>query len=267
MLVDRRKDNYDELLVLARDARASRGRTSRWTTAIVTAAVGASAVYVGAMNSQVDQLRQAKDAADAEAFRLNVDLARLQDQHVAVLAERDVYKKNAEWFVTLTPGLEASNRLGDIANALRPRAAVRPGPEDPPPGGEQPAPNFALSNLVWYVDGSRRFPMATNDILWIPEGRFWVRLEENETVSIHTGSRPPDADDQTPGYDLLPDGAFYERAANRGNANCVRIELGDRTQRSEFGPQYVDMIVTWRNTESCADRYVNPNRVPPTDGQ
>lgn len=263
MIVDRRKDNYDELLVLARDARTSRARTSRWTTGLIVAAMATSGAYVAAMNNKVDDLRQAKEAADAEVFRLNIDLGRLAGEHAALRAERDVYRQNAEWFAGIAPSLDAASRLGDIANSLG-------------GGGERAvsgtpamqAPDFALSNLVWYVDGSRRFPMAANDVLWIPEGQFWVKLEEPESegslpthITVHFGDRPS-ASGPAPSEPLGPfrldGGRHYERQVTRGNANCVKLELDNRTGRPVFGTGYVDMIVTYSNNANCADGLVVP---------
>ena len=63
MMVDRRKDNYDELLVLARDARVSRASVNRWTTGLVIGSMVAAGAYIATMNQQVDQLRKtAKEA-------------------------------------------------------------------------------------------------------------------------------------------------------------------------------------------------------------
>ena len=278
MIVDRRKDHYDELLVLARDARVSRARTNRWTTGLVVAAMAAGGAYVAATNNEVEELRDAKEAADAEAFRLTIDMGRLQGQHAALLAERDAYKVNAEWFASLSPSLLATNRLGDISNAIGGGGSG----DDSGRGG---VPDFAVSNLVWYVDGSRRFPMAANDILWIPEGQFWVKLEPPASegsvptdVTIHFGDRPVNAPD-LPDQRAAPDSAaqpagslgpfrlgnnrYYERTVSRGNTNCVKIELDNRTERPVFGTRYVDMVVTYTSNSNCANRLVSPtNSVP-----
>lgn len=261
MIVDRRKDHYDELLVMARDARISRARTNRWTTGLVVAAMAASGAYVAATNSQVDELRRAKEAADAEVFRLNVDLSRLAGEHEALRVERDIYRQNADWFADMSPSLNASNRLGDIAAAL---GGERTGPT---PQTGAPA-DFALSNLVWYVDGSRRFPMAANDVLWIPEGQFWVKLEKPATdgslptdITVHPGDRPSASQATTPGSlgpFTLGEGSYYERTVSRGNADCVRLELDRGRGPSVFGSGYVDMVVTYTNNPSCANSLVGP---------
>lgn len=261
MIVDRRKDHYDELLVLARDARVSRARTNRWTTGLIVAAMAASGAYVAATNNKVEELRQAKEAADAEVLQLNVDLGRLLLDHEALRVERDIYKQNAEWFANLSPSLNAANRLGDIAGAL--------GGEAISPAQPTRAPaEFALSNLVWYVDGSRRFPMAANDVLWVPEGQFWVKLEEPETagalpshITVYIGERasvsePPAS--EALGPFRIDGGRYYERDASRRGADCVRLEIGGSTGRSMFGAGYVDMVVTYVNNESCANGVVGP---------
>ncbi len=261
MIVDRRKDHYDELLVLARDARTARERTGRWTTGLIVAAMATSGAYVAAMNNKVDDLRVVKEAADAEVFRLNIDLGRLAGEHEALRAERDIYRQNAEWFAGIAPSLNAADRLGDIANSL---GGTSTGSGTP----AAQAPDFALSNLVWYVDGSRRFPMAARDVLWIPEGQFWVKLEEPDSagslpthITVHFGDRPS-ASGPVPAESLGPfrldGGRYYERRVTRGNANCVKLELDNRTGRPVFGTGYVDMIVTYSNNSNCADGPVAP---------
>ena len=262
MIVDRRKDHYDELLVLARDARVSRARTNRWTTGLIIATMAASAAYIAATNNKVNELREAKDAADAEVEKLNVDLDRLLIDHEALRVERDVYKQNAEWFADLSPSLNAASRLGNIAAAL---GGVRPEP------GQVTVQrsDFALSNLVWYVDGSRRFPMAAGDVLWIPEGQFWVRLEAPVTtgalpsrIFVYEGSRPsPDEPptSEAEGPFRIDNGSYYERKVTREGSDCVTLEIGGRTGRPVFGPGYVDMVVTYTNKqEACANDVVTP---------
>jgi len=247
--------------VLARDARISRARTNRWTTGLVITAMAASGAYVAATNNKVEELRQAKDAAEAEALQLNVDLGRLLVDHEALRVERDIYKQNAQWFAELSPSLNAANRLGGIAATL--------GSEDTPPAQPTRAPaDFALSNLVWYVDGSRRFPMAANDVLWIPEGQFWVRLEDPgraaalpTSITVHKGERvPPSAPpvSEVEGPFRIDGGLYYEREASREGSNCVQLEIADRTGRSMFGAGYVDMIVTYVNNENCANAVLGP---------
>jgi hypothetical protein len=262
MIVDRRKDHYDELLVLARDARLSRARTNRWTTGLIVAGMAASTAYVAATNNQVAELRQAKDAAEAKVEQLNVDLGRLQIDHEGLRVERDIYKENAEWFAEMSPSLNVASRLGDIANALDGRSPGDDEPRDHEPGATVVrAADFALSNLVWYVDGSRRFPMAANDVLWIPEGGFWVQLEDPGSpdvlpthILVYDGARPPATvpppTEPRRRYRLDGD-RFYLRDVRREGANCVKLELDNRTQRPGFGAGYVDMVVTYTNISPC----------------
>lgn len=261
MIVDRRKDHYDELLVMARDARVSRARTNRWTTGLVVAAMAAGGAYVAATNNEVEQLRQAKEAADAEVEQLNIDLNRLLVDNEALRVERDIYRQNADWFADLSPSLNVDSRLGDIAAAL--------GGEDTPRAQPTRAPaQFALSNLVWYVDGSRRFPMAANDVLWIPEGQFWVKLNPPGSpgalptqITVYKGERVPP--EEPPAYTVVGtfriDGRlYYEREASRQGANCVQLEIADSSGRGMFGAGYVDMVVTYVNKPVCANAVLGP---------
>ena len=263
MIFDRKEDHYDELLVLARDARVSRARTNHWTTGLVIATMAASTAYVAATNSKVDALREAKDAADQEVVQLNADLDRLLVDHEALRVERDIYRQNAEWFATLSPSLNVANRLGDVASAL--------GGENT--GAGQPTiqrGDFALSNLVWYVDGSRRFPMAANDVLWIPEGQFWVKLEAPATagalpsrIQVFEGERPSPEEppaSEAEGPFRIDNGSRYERKISRQGADCVTLEIGGRTGRPVFGPGYVDMVVTYTNNPNCANGLVVPTQ-------
>ncbi len=246
-------NSYDELVFLAREPRSTRKRTNYWTTGLIVTGMAASTIYVATVNQQLADMSESAETAEVENFRLNVDVARLQSELDAVQGERDVYKQNAAWFASMAPALAT------------PPSTTLVTPVGP---AERSTPNFALSNLVWYVDGSRRFPMAANDILWVPEGQFWVRLEspggdleannvKPTHITVHDGAEPPAstagaqpraAGVYPPGaHNLDDDDVYYEHAAIRGNANCVRIELADRTDRPQFGTNYVDMVVTFRN--------------------
>jgi len=250
-------DSYDELLVLARDARSTRKRTNYWTTGLIISGMVASTAYVATVNQQMSALKDASESAAAENLRLNIDVSRLQSERVALAAERDVYRQNAAWFATMAPAL-----------AERPDGTVVVNPPIQPTS-TTPA-DFALSNLVWYVDGSRRFPMAANDILWIPEGQFWVQLEDPQQnvapsrMTVHFGERPGSGTQNASGdaviegpFDLST-GAIYQRSVDRGVMNCVQIKLESQTQRPAFGNGYADMIVTYLNSSSCTNGLITP---------
>lgn len=183
MLVDRRKDNYDELSMLSRDARQRRQKTSRWTTALVASGMVAGAAYVASTSAQVDALKDAAKQADV----LRDEIAMLIDERDALRIERDVYRQTQDWYAQAAPQL----RLGDqIANLARAMGTGSPGSGSAGETGTSSSVvrenHFGLADVVWLVDGSRRFPMAENDYLWIPEAGTWIQLESiaNKTVRV-----------------------------------------------------------------------------------
>ena len=274
MLVDRRKDNYDELLVLARDARATRSRTNRWTTGIVVGAMAAGSAYVASMSAQIETLRDAKDRAEAGAQQARVSLAYLQNEHAAVVAQRDSYAEVADQLAAAVP----NDVIDGGALVERVTEEFERAIEEGKLNIEQPEAVFALNNLVWYVDGSRRFPMEVNDVLWIPESRFWVRLQANRQITVQFEPLPTvqvegdSVNSQSPlgdredierpltlgPFDMRNPSANFEWVTDRSNANCVKLELDNRTSRTGFSGNYVDMIVTYSNNDECRNDYEGP---------
>jgi len=267
MIVDRRKDSYDELMMLSRDSSLDRKRKSQWTTGIVAATVLASGAYVGGTNEHLGNLAEARLMAEQERDDLRREFSRLVDERDALLNEREFYKKSNEWLKELALSANLPSATKDVVNNF---AA-------PPTGvpGQNP-PTAISSNLVWIVDGSRRFPMAAADILWVPEGQFWVRMEaptvagnKPNRVSIHLGANPKDPADYEVEFTRKPGSSeylgFYEKdvpppAAGRGASNCIRLTLHDVSTRPGFSNnRYVDMAVLYR--EATADEPCEPLEV------
>lgn len=241
MIVDRRKDSYDELLILARDARISRQRTTRWTTGLVIGGMLGASAYVASMNQQVSELSQVQQQHDA----MRTELAELIEARNVLKVERDVIR---DQFTKIVPASMVGDQIKNLGGLVDPKDAD--GDDD-----DRDSWKMALANVVWVVDGSRRFPMTGGDVLWIPEGKFWVRLEEADKpgelptkATVHQGPKPlgPDAGD--PIRDLSK-GQTTEISvdagdATRGVANCIRLTLHPKSLRPGFDG-YVDMEVLY----------------------
>lgn len=242
MLVDRRKDNYDELLVLANDSRASRARANRWTTGLVVGAMAAMAAFVATMNQQVDELR--KNAGEAEAAYEN-----LVTERDALKAEWEVLARYQELYADIVPTQGLSKSIA--------RIAARSVPGEDSEGTTTVVTQFALSNIVWMVDGSRRFPMIDGDILWIPEGNFWVELE-GKTVAEHklylSRTKPVGAADSSRKELRLPSS---KNKATVGSSDCIEIILHKESLRPVFRDAgYVDIELIYfksDNINKCGD--------------
>jgi len=250
MIVDRRKDSYDELMMLSRDSRIDRNRKSRWTTGIVASAVVVSGIYVGGTNQHLGDLAQAKADAERNLETAKDDLEGVTAELAALKTERDFTRQNQDWFRDLAIALSAPDKVVSVVERIGPTPNT--------------APQSTLANVVWVVDGSRRFPMTAGDVLWIPEGEFWVKLEDAEgrpkphKIAVHldsqvTASTQPEEfvdfpEDATgPGY-----AGFYDRdiavAAARGTTTCVRLTLHETPNRPGFvNTKYVDMEVLYHS--------------------
>ena len=266
-LVDRRKDNYDELLVLARDARQSRARANRWSAALVASAIVGTGAYVASMNEQVDDLRdEAKQAVSQRD-----SLVRERD---ALQAEMQALSRYQTFYADVAPTFELAEQVRDFTLTLP------TGPGDGPVERVISETKFGLSNLVWIVNGSRRFPITDGDILWIPEGKFWVELESADAAD---GTDPLNAQKILRKVSIVRDAEsvtdregskefvllggrdrFYEEpapwaTAAYGNANCIRMTLHDKSLRSGFeDPKYLDMEVLLYNNRNCGTGLVTP---------
>ena len=260
MIVDRRKDTYDELMVLSRDATTSRRRRQFVSNLVIGGAVVASGIFVAASSAHMDNLDSAQRAAAAERDVARQELAAARNQIAVLTSERDIYRRNANWFANISPQLE-------LSDAVRRLNFVVSG------DGETVIREERLSNVVWVVDGSRRFPITDGDILWIPEGNFWVQLESESDsdpadpiaeagsdrkvrqVTFYYDGRP--TDDATGGVRRYLGGSnrYYEELGRwapgtHGTANCVQLTLHYSSRRPGFADEkYLDMeVVLYRST-------------------
>ena len=259
LLVDRRKDNYDDLLMLARDARASRARVNRWTTGLVIGAMAAMGVYVATVNQEVDQLREAAEEAGEQRDTIKAEYAKLMAERNSLKAQADVFAKYEDMYADIAPALILGERFKDIAVNV---SGTPTGGTGGGGGGAAAAPQFAMSNLVWIVDGSRRFPMTSGDVLWVPEGKFWVRMESNAgskpvAVTVHKG-KPNEADTIVQAHNFETNGLEFERkvrdAARLGIANCIKLTYHEASSRFGFtGKEFVDIEVLFYNNPDCPE--------------
>jgi len=253
MFVERRKDNYDELQILAGDVSTRRRRTNRWTTTLVAGTMAATAAYIGTTNSQVEALK-------SENASLTVNLRNAERERDGLRVERDVYFHYANELGDMYPLLTIADKMPLVMN---------PGTGG---GGSADWPPLTISNLVWYVDGSRRFPMAGGDVLWIPEGKFSIRLnpgigtELPTHITVNRTYRPlsPNLDNLSGNvsddrvaeslgtFDLTDDKTIYEIRADKGGSNCAQLKR-DATSGRNLGPDYVDIIVTFVNKPDIDD--------------
>ena len=245
MLVDRRKDNYDELMLLSRDSRERRKRVNRWTTALVAGGMAVSAAYVASTAKQVDALQD--EAKQIEQLRrenalLIADRDRLQ-------AERDTLVNYKNWIASAAPEMELSdsmNRLVTVLSGEEPTTPVTPAPSTQVIG---------LSEVVWLVDGSRRFPMAEKDYLWIPEASVWVQLESitNKTITIFSGDR------NTGGTPQSLERAFFPLPVEgRGNANNACLKLHQNSNRPGFqSERFADLEILFVAND-CPEELPSP---------
>lgn len=243
MIVDRRKDNYDELLLLSRDARASRTRTNYWTTGLIATAMVASGVYVTATNQKVDEL--ANDAHDAQdqLKELRVENARLLAERNAFKVERDIYRDTYDRYAEIAPSLKLGDQIANLAGRLGAANGTTT---------VSAAPELALADIVWVVDGSRRFPMAENDLLWIPEAHVWIKLDSptnNGNVTIfrdRDSTQRPAGEDASGANENLPLQLVVE---GPGNSNYACLSLIKPSTRSGFGVGYADLEILFQSQE------------------
>ena len=267
LLVDRRKDNYDDLLILARDARVSRARVNRWTTGLVLGAMAAMGAYVATVNQEVDQLREAAQEAGEQRDTIKAEYAKLMDDRNALKTQMDVFARYEDMYADIAPALILGDRFKDIAlNVSGTTPVVRPVTNTT----VQPV----LSNLVWIVDGSRRFPITSGDILWIPEGKFWVRMEKPASgekpnrITVHQGNKPVEPTNRgiehTFAADSLDPLNFFEirtkQAVPSGVANCIKLTYHKDSSRAGFaGEEFVDIEVLFSNNPACPERQFDSN--------
>ena len=237
MIVDRRKDSYDELQILAGDVRTRRRRANMVTTLLITGGIVGTVAYIATMNQQVDAL-----AGERDEMRLELQL---KDNFYAELRAQ-VYESLAQHVAQIANG--DSNATFEFPENIRvsgiPSAIQITGLESSTIASQTGSQGL-ISNLVYIVEGSRRFPMSIGDVLWIPEAQLWVRLESANSVSLHEGS--PGSTTPAQIIDIGSVAAPTEFKINafrnsQGNANCLSLGLG-ATTRPGFGVGYYDMDV------------------------
>ena len=102
------EESYDELLVLARDARSTRKRANYWTTGLIVTGMAASTVYVTTVNQQMESLTEAAGESEGlkdDVIRLEgeVDLLRAQRIFDAGGQKRQCTGCKAEHFPRVDP--------------------------------------------------------------------------------------------------------------------------------------------------------------------
>jgi hypothetical protein len=208
---------YDELLILARDARIRRRRNSRWTTAFVLTGIIGTAVIVSTANQSAADLTQ-------ENERLDRSLLALEGEREAMRAERDLYVAAAGW-------------LADLAKPATPTTGL--------PKQSVERETELLRDVVWLVEGSRQVPMATGDFLWIPEATAWVEMINIQTgeVRLHwnrsrTVSSPEDL--------KLPIQLKLNDDMNTARYACIRVFEGI-SNRPNFGGDFRDIDIRFQS--------------------
>ena len=248
MFVERRKENYDELLLLASDARARRTRTNRWSTGIVISAMLGVAAYVAAMSQQVKEMRDTAKNADQIH-------AQVIEERDTLRAELDALARYQDLYAQMMPA-EASNALIAKLVDRQPISSAVGGSDS---GGgttilRQSEPIIAKTNIVWMVEGSRRFPMVDGDVLWIPEGAFWVRMRQNSdgVRTLHKETARPGSSGNSEPRDSVQLSVLPHRSAvDKGAYDCVEIELHGDSLRPVFRANgYVDVEVTYFKSDA-----------------
>lgn len=269
MLVDRRKDNYDELLVLARDARASRARVNRWTTGLVFGSMVAGGAYVAAVSQEVDQLRTNTEEAEQQRDVIQTEYERLAYERNVLRDRLEILVRHEDMYADIAPALILGKSIEELD--------LKVGDPSSNGNGEHTDTTelrVSLSNLVWLVDGSRRFPLTAGDILWVPKGERWIRMEAPEgnvikpsAVTIHEGKKPVESADEGTAVDFNEDDVYQNdvyqiklgEAVESGVANCIELTYHPESRRFGFtNPEYVDIEVLFYNHPECPERLPTP---------
>ena len=183
-----------------------------------------------------------------------------------------------DFYAEVAPAQAISNSLGRIAVRL---GDLNTG--DPSPGNDDDSRSstntrtdaqFAVNSMVWIVDGSRRFPMTAGDILWVPEGQFWLQLgpaldgndqpipnAKPNRITVNKDARPPQVTGRSASHSfgIGGEGTDFEISVDgpegRGSANCIRLTWHAQSNRAGFGStDYVDMEVLYYNNNACPSR-------------
>lgn len=246
MIVDRRKDTFDELMLLSRDVSVSRKRRQTASNWLIGSAIAASGIVIAAAAAHMSNLNAAGKEAVGQNEELRSELAR-------VTAERDYYRDASDWWQSLADALSNDETVDSVIQNF----------PTPPREDTQVLARPEGANIVWMVDGSRRYPIKNNDILWIPEAGMWVRVDIRQAGTVmgapqyafdvykFVGSRPPPND---PGelIESLP--YFIEFPMN--TTRCIKLDLHENSIRPGFGGEYVDIEVLYFTPslrEPCGD--------------
>jgi len=210
-------------MLLSRDVSVSRKRRQTASNWIIGGAIAVSGIVIAAASAHMSNLNDAKVAAEQQRDNLRSELAKAS-------AERDYYKAANDWLKQFANTLSDNDDIDNVINNL---------PQ--PAGGDSQAPvQTSLTNMVWIVDGSRRYPIKIGDILWIPEAGMWVRVDAQRKVFKFEGPRPS-PDDSGDEIEILPHFIEFPRNASR----CIRLDLHEDSIRPGFGGEYVDIEVLY----------------------
>jgi hypothetical protein len=222
-------------MLLSRDASVSRKRRQTASNWLIGSAIVVSGVFIAASSAHMSNLTDAKVKAEQERDDLRTDLAK-------VSAERDYYMAANEWLRVLASTVSDDDDVEKVIQLL----------PQPAHAGAQVLAQPPVNNIVWIVDGSRRYPVKTNDILWIPEAQMWLRVEvqqtrtpsgevqKRSTVFRFEGPRPA-PDEEGEEITDLPHYFEFPRNASR----CIRLDVHKDSIRPGFGGDYVDIEVLY----------------------
>lgn len=223
---------YDELRWLAQDTHKRRRHAIWWTGGLVLGSMALATAYVS----------RDSEGGSTPPDRIAVDL-------VNVPKSLNDLNENLTSLVAALKDLKNEDPV-----SLTFATEVRP-PSSP---AAQPDSGIYVNRVIWLVEGSRRFAMTENDILWIPEADRWLRL-----VTIGTEPDPgprTEVEVWRPNAPPSPNAPKLQlpkswRVTNN-TANCVRISSDGPSQDPPFvGNGYVAINVFFftSKSEACPD--------------
>jgi hypothetical protein len=233
MTADENGSGYDELRWLAQDTHKRRRRAIWWTGGLVLGGMVFATAYVSRDNARTPPPPPPITIKPVSLEDIPGSLRNINDNLGKILDELKSKKPVAvNLFQTISP---------------------------PEPGND-------IRQVIWLIDGSRRFPMAPGHIIWIPEADSWLQLESvgkepklapgdpKTKVTIWEANQPrPD--------DVMPIDLPKSLRSKRNTTTCVRISSMGRTQRPGFARDWIDIDVyfyTQTNQGTC------PDEPPPT---
>jgi hypothetical protein len=262
MNTDSSLDRYDELLLLARDARQRRRWTTHVTQGLIVGAMGLNFAYLYAVNSGLQSARQDAQEVEDRITTLTRERDEARVERDQFRAEALIYKRQGDALVSIAPTLELGSRLGDMLRVWVERALPVTSPDTRTASTTTEVQRFY--DLVWFVDGSRRIPMTAGDVLWIPEASRRIRIKTIDppkvtdlqpgdiavTIDVLPDSRDPDA---TPiASATLPYAIPIRSTVDVGTTNCVMIEsLGESTREGFADGRFVDVDIRFVPRDPC----------------